>query len=127
MKRQRKQYLMVVAVICLLAALGILFVHGSGIARSALNIAVVAIVSVLLYLIAHVLIEGGVLLALVAAFKLVTLGQVKTHFLYPDQIFPWHGFAKNQDGHWVASENAMGFVGFAVYLCLGAAAYALWV
>lgn len=76
-----------------------------------------------LYVLVHVLGEGVVLLLLLGAFKVVTLGQVRIEFPGAGLQFPWHGFAHADDGSLVASEDAMALIGVATYAAAGLAGY----
>lgn len=90
------------------------------------SIALVALLApalVTLYVLVHVLGEGAVLLLLIGAFKVVTLGQVHIGFPGAGMQFSWHGFARADDGSLVASENAMALIGMATYAASGVAAY----
>ncbi|WP_124460932.1 hypothetical protein [Variovorax sp. KBW07] len=90
------------------------------------SIALVALLApalVTLYVLVHVLGEGAVLLLLLGAFKVVTLGQVRIGFPGAGMQFSWHGFARADDGSVVASENAMALIGIATYAVAGLAAY----
>jgi len=78
---------------------------------------------VALYFLMHLLGEGAVLVVLVMAFKVVTLGRVRTELTVPGLSFPWHGFARAEDGTLVASENAMSLVAISAYAVVGLAIY----
>ena len=82
-------------------------------------------IGVLLVLGAAALAEGGALLAMVAAFKFVTLWQIPTGYTNPDVQFPWYGFARSSAGQLLASQSAALAIGAAVYVLLGLAAWLL--
>lgn len=86
-------------------------------------VALFAPAAVVLYLLVHVLGEGAVLLLLLGAFKVVTLGQVRIGFPGAGMQFSWYGLARADDGSLVASEDAMALIGIATYAAVGLAAY----
>jgi hypothetical protein len=76
-----------------------------------------------LYMIAEGLGEGVVFLLMVAAFKVVTFGLIRTEFMSQALFFPWYGIARDHDGRLVASEACVYIIGTAVYLAAGASLY----
>lgn len=79
--------------------------------------------AIALYVVAEVVGEGVVHLLLWIPFKLVTLGRVRTELSEPDLTFDWHGFARNAQGQWVASQTAMALISLAMYAAAGTAWY----
>lgn len=79
--------------------------------------------AVCLYVLVHVLGEGAVLLLLLGAFKVVTLGRVRIGFPGAGLQFSWYGFSRADDGSLVASEDAMALIGIATYVAAGLAGY----
>ncbi len=78
-----------------------------------------------IYMLTEGLGEGVVFLLVLAAFKLVTLGLIRTEFTSQNQTFPWYGIARNHDGKPVASEGCIYVIGTLVYVAAGVAWY-LW-
>lgn len=76
-----------------------------------------------LYFLVHGVGEGLTLLLLAGAFKVVTLGLVRTELTATVLHFPWYGFARSTEGAPVASENAVALIGIATYLVAGVAGY----
>ncbi len=81
--------------------------------------------SLVLYVVAETLGEGVVYLLVVSAFKLVTLGLIRTEFTSYAVSFPWYGFARDQFGRLVASDACVYIIGVAVYVTVGVSWY-LW-
>lgn len=76
-----------------------------------------------LYLLAEALGEGLIYILLIGAFKVVTIGLIRTEFTAGSLDFAWHGFARTSDGKLVASENAVAIIGVLTYLTAGAVWY----
>lgn len=76
-----------------------------------------------LYMLAEALGEGVVYLLVLAAFKVVTLGLVRTALTSQTLDFPWYGFARDGDGRLVASEACVYTIGFTAYATAGLGCY----
>jgi hypothetical protein len=115
--------LTVLAVAVWLVAAGTAFVYRDALAASnlgALALVVLAFPFVLaLYMLAEAVGEGVVFLLVLSAFKLVTLGLIRTEFTSHALSFPWYGFVRDQDGRLVASEGCVYIIGIAVYIGAG--------
>ena len=115
-------------VIILWAASALLaYFYRTDLAGSTAGVATLVVIfaplGLVLYFLAHALGEGTSLLLLLMAFKVVTLGKVRTGLTRPGQSFRWHGFARASDGALVASENAMALVAITAYATVGLALY----
>jgi len=78
-----------------------------------------------MYMLAEALGEGLVFLLVLAAFKVVTLGLIRTEFTSYNKSFPWYGISRDHEGRLVASEGCIYIIGALVYVAAGIAWY-LW-
>lgn len=72
-----------------------------------------------LYILAEALGEGVVFLLMLVAFKLVTLGLIRTELTGYNEIFPWYGITRDHDGKLVASEGCVYVIGTLAYVTAG--------
>lgn len=107
-----------------LAAATAAFIHRDALAATQLGKLALIILgfplALALYTLAEGLGEGVVFLLMVAAFKVATLGLIRTEFASSrTPAFPWHGFARDLDGRLVASHGCVYVIGAAVYVAAG--------
>jgi hypothetical protein len=121
--------LSILAVAAWLVAAGAAFVYRDTLAASNLGALALIVLAfpfvVVLYMLAEALGEGVVFLLVLSAFKLVTLGLIRTEFTSYATSFPWYGLVRDQDGRLVASEGCVYIIGFAAYVAAGVGWY-LW-
>jgi hypothetical protein len=113
----------IVAVVAWIAAAAVAFVYRhtllASISGTLALITLCLPVAFALYVLAEGLGEGVASLLLLVAFKVVTLGLIRTEFTAEAMSFPWYGFARTRDLHLVASEGAVAVIGVLVYTAIG--------
>lgn len=121
--------LTIVAVVVWLVATGVAFVYRDALAASnlgALALIVLGFPFVLaLYMLAQAVGEGVVFFLVLSAFKIVTLGIIRTEFTSHALSFPWYGLVDDQKGRLVASEGCVYVIGVSAYVVAGVGWY-LW-
>mgnify|MGYP000072320388 CR=1 FL=1 len=82
--------------------------------------------ALVLYVVAEILGEGVLFLLVMSAFKLVTLGLIRTEFTSYAVSFPWYGLARDQFGRLIASDACVYIIGLTVYVAAGVSWYLWW-
>lgn len=129
----RERNLAIIAFVLWLATSGVAMVYRDALVTRNLEIIAIVVLGLPLALAAYfiletvgqAIIEGILHFLCIAAFKIVTLGQIRTDFTSSGHNFPWYGIKRDHHGRLVAHEGCVVVTGLIVYAMIGLCCY-LW-